>query len=413
MSTLFPDTSTDELVARARAHYTPNYRQAPVFMVRGEGPWVWDRDGRRYLDLIAGIAVCSLGHSHPRLTHAIRDQADKLVHVSNLFHNEPAVALMDKLTELSFADRVFFTNSGTESNEAALKLARRYWSVYRERDDKSDILSFERSFHGRTFASLTATGQPKYHKGFGPMLPGFHYARFNDVESVEQALVAAGGRIGAVMIEPIQCEGGLTLPAEGFLRKVRALCDEHEALLILDEVQTGCGRTGEWFAYEIFGVRPDIMTLAKGIAGGVPLGAMLCTDEAAKGFAPGAHATTFGGNPLATRAGLEVFRTIAEEGLLDHTFEVGEVLQKGLERLVKKHPDRCVEARGYGLLRGIELVVDDDAELLSRLVVACRERGLLINGIASRVLRIAPPLIIERGHIKLALDILDEALGAV
>ncbi len=385
MSTLFPDTSTDDLVARARAHYTPNYVQAPVFLVRGEGPWVWDRD----------------------------DQADKLVHVSNLFHNEPAVALMEKLTEVSFADRVFFTNSGTEANEAALKLARRYWSVYRERADKSDILAFEDSFHGRTYASLSATGQPKYHKGFEPLVPGFHHAVFNDMASVEQAFADAGGRIGAVIVEPIQCEGGLKLPDEGFLRKLRAACDAHEALLILDEVQTGCGRTGEWFAYEIFGVRPDIMTLAKGIAGGVPLGAMLCTDEASHGFAPGAHATTFGGNPLATRAGLEVFRTIEDERLLDHTFEVGSVLQQGLERLVASHPERCVEARGYGLLRGVELKVDDDAALVNNLVAACRERGLLINGIAGRVLRIAPPLIIERGHIKLALDILDEALGAV
>ncbi len=410
MTTLYPDVSTSNVIARAKSHFTPNYRQAPIVLVRGEGVWVWDRDGRRYLDLIAGIAVCSLGHAHPRLTRAIRDQAEALVHVSNLFYNEPAIALMDRLTELSFADRVFLANSGAEANEAALKLARRYWSITRDQPDKTDFLAFHKSFHGRTFATITATGQPKYHKGFYPLLPGFHYADFGDLASVEAALDAADGRIGAVIIEPVQCEGGLVIPPDGFLKGLEALCRAREVLLIFDEVQTGIGRTAEWFCYEIDGVRPDIMTLAKGIAGGVPLGAMVCNDEVAKGFVPGAHATTFGGNPLACRAALEVVRTIEEDKLLDHVYETGEYLHKKLLKLVKKH-DCCLEARGYGLLRGLELV--DDPEFCKRLVAEARDRGVLLNLIAGHVLRFAPPLIIERGHIDTAIKIIDEVLTSL
>ncbi|MGM0577196.1 MAG: aspartate aminotransferase family protein [Myxococcota bacterium] len=411
MTTLFPDQSTDDLLARARAHHTPNYRQLPLFLVRGEGVWVWDRDGRRYLDMIAGIAVCSLGHAHPRLVDAVRDQADKIVHCSNLYYNEPALALMDELTRLSFADRVFFTNSGTESNEAALKIARRYWSQVRERPDRSDFLAFRESFHGRSFASLSATGQPKYHEGFEPLLPGFHFADFGDIASVEEALDQAGDRVGAILVEPIQCEGGLRVPPEGFLRKLRKLCDERDVLLMLDEVQTGIGRTAEWFCYEIEGIRPDVMTLAKGLGGGVPVGAMVCTDEVGQGFQPGSHASTFGGNPLATRAGLEVLRTIEQEQLLDHVYEAGEHLGRGLQGLVEKYPDKCVETRGFGLLRGLELKVDD-AELPGRVVAKAREEGLLINAVAGRVLRFAPPLVVQRGHLDAALEILDGALAA-
>jgi len=408
--TLFPDLSTDEVLGRARAHYTPNYRQAPFVLVRGEGVWVWDRDGKRYLDFIAGIAVSSLGHAHPRLVRAICDQADTLIHTSGLYHHEPAVALMDMLTQISFADRVFFGNSGAEANEAALKLCRRYWTTVKERPEKTHVLAFEQSFHGRTFATLTATGQAKYQKGFEPLLPGFHYAPFGDLDAARSSLEAAGGAIGTVIVEPIQCEGGLNVPSDGYLRGLRALCEEHEALLIFDEVQTGVGRTGEWFCYELSDVTPDVMTLAKGLGGGVPVGAMCCTEEASQAFVPGAHASTFGGNPLATRAALEVLRTIRDERLLDHIYETGEMLAKGLAKLIAAHPERCVETRGYGLLRGLELS-GDDPELLGRVVAACRERGLLINGIAGKVLRMTPPLTIERGHVRFALDVLDEALG--
>jgi len=410
METIFPDLTTEAVLSRARAHYTPNYRQQPFVLVRGEGPWVWDRDGNRYLDFIAGIAVSSLGHAHPRLTKAIREQADALIHTSGLYHNEPAVAVMDMLTEVSFADRVFFGNSGAEANEAALKICRRYWTVVKDRPEKTEVLAFEKSFHGRTFATLTATGQPKYHKGFEPLLPGFHYAPFGDLEAVEAKLKAAKGAIGTVIIEPVQCEGGLNVPDDAYLKGVRALCDAHEALLIFDEVQTGVGRTGEWFCHQIAGVTPDVMTLAKGLGGGVPVGAMCCTEEVGQGFVPGAHASTFGGNPLATRAALAVLRTIQDDGLLDHVYDTGEMLAKGLKHLISAHPDKCVEARGHGLLRGLELT-GDEPELLGRIVASCRDRGLLINGIAGKVLRMTPPLIIERGHVRFALDVLDEALG--
>jgi predicted acetylornithine/succinylornithine family transaminase len=409
--TLFPDVRTDELVARARAHFTPNYRQAPVFFVRGEGVWLWDRDGRRYLDLIGGIAVSSLGHAHPRLVAAIRDQAEKVVHVSNLYFHEPALALMEKLCEVSFGDRVFFANSGAEANEAALKLCRRYWSVVRGEPGKTDVLAFHQSFHGRTVATVTLTGQPQYQKGFEPLLPGVHHAEFGDVSAIEAALDLAGGRIGTVFMEPIQCEGGLRIPPEGFLRAVRKLCTERGILLVLDEVQTGVGRTGEWFCYEIEGAAPDVMTLAKGLGGGVPVAAMVANEEVARAFEPGTHATTFGGNPLATRAALEVLRTIEEESLLDHVYEVGEHLGRGLDEVVRRHPSRCREARGFGLLRGLELRTDVP-DLGTRVVDGAREKGVLLNLIAGKVLRFAPPYVIEPGHVDLALEVLDEVLGS-
>lgn len=410
MSTLFAEEATPDLLTRATSHYTPNYRQAPIFLTRGEGCWVWDRDGKRYLDMIAGIAVCSLGHAHPRLSAAIKDQADKLIHVSGLFHNEPALALMDVLTEVSFADRVFFANSGTEANEAALKIARRYRTVVREQPERTEVLAFHNSFHGRSYGALSATGQPKYHKGFEPLVPGFSFADFGDIESVVAAMDAAEGRIGAVLVEPIQCEGGLNLPPKGFMQALRKLCDDRDALLILDEVQTGVARTSEWFAYELSEIRPDVMSLAKGIAGGVPLGAMVCTDEVGQAFQPGAHASTFGGNPLATRAALEVFATIKETGLLDHVYELGEHLSKGLQQLQAIHPDKVKESRGVGLLRGLELVEADHAP---RIVAAARDKGLLTNAIAGKVLRFAPPLIVEPGHVDTALEILDGVIGSI
>jgi acetylornithine/N-succinyldiaminopimelate aminotransferase len=412
MSSLFKEASSAELIERARGCYTPNYRQSPIFPVRGEGARVWDRDGRAYLDLIAGIAVSSLGHGHPRLVQAIQEQAAALIHTSNLYFNEPALALMEQLVDKSFADRVFFTNSGAESNEAALKLARRYWREVRGRDDRSDYLTFHKSFHGRTFATVTATGQPKYHKGFEPMLPGFHYADYDDLEAVERALDAADDRVGAILIEPVQCEGGLRIPGPGYLTGLRKICDDRDVVLIFDEVQTGVGRTGQWFCYQIEGVEPDIMTLAKGLGGGVPLGAMLCTNKVAGGFEPGSHATTFGGNPLATRAGLAVMTVIEEDGLLDHVRAMGAHLQGALEGLVDKYPDRCIDARGHGLLRGLELR-DDDGETGRRVVAACVDRGLLANAIGGRILRFAPPLVIQRAELDEAVQILDDVLGAL
>jgi len=286
MTNLFRDVPTAELVSRASSHYTANYRQLPIFLTRGEGVWVWDRDGRRYLDMVGGIAVNSLGHAHPRLVAAIREQADALIHVSNLYYNEPALALMDKLIELTFADRVFFANSGAEANEAALKLARRYRTTVKKQPTRTNVLAFEHSFHGRTFATVGVTGQPKYQQGFEPLLPGVHFARFGDLGHVEEVLARAAGRIATVIVEPVQCEGGLIFPPAGFLKALRRLCNAQDMVLIYDEVQTGVGRSGEWFYYEIDAVKPDILTTAKGIAGGVPLGAMLCTDEVGQGFGP-------------------------------------------------------------------------------------------------------------------------------
>lgn len=410
--TLFPGMSTSDLLVRATSHYTPNYRQAPMVLTRGDGSWVWDRDGKRYLDLIAGIAVTSVGHGHPRLVNAIAKQAKSLIHCSNLWHNEPAIALMDQLTTHSFGDRVFFTNSGAESNEAAIKLARRYWSIVKGRPEKTELLSFNGSFHGRTMATVTATGQEKYQKGYAPLLPGVRYADFGDITSVEAAFAASEGCIGAVLIEPIQCEGGLRIPPASFLTKLREVCDSQEALLIFDEVQTGIGRCAEWFAYQHFGVTPDIMTLAKGIGGGVPLGAMVAKSHVAEAFVPSSHASTFGGNPLATRAGLEVMRIIGEEKLLERAKAVGNTLRKGIDALIKRHPDHCLESRGVGLLQGLELRTDDP-ELGAKVVAQGLQRGLLLNAIQGHILRFAPPLTIQKGEIKTALAIIDEILAGL
>jgi len=413
MSSLFGDTPTDQLVNRARGQYTPNYRQTALFATHGEGVWLFDRSGKRYLDMIAGIAVNALGHAHPRLVGAVADQAERLLHASNLYFNEPALALMEELTRVSFGDRVFFTNSGAESNEATLKLARRYWSVVRGRPERSGILAFNASFHGRTMATVTLTGQPKYHKGFEPMLPGVHYATFDDLESVKEALDAAQDTIGTILLEPVQCEGGLRVPTPGFLPALRALCDERDLLLAFDEVQTGVGRCGTWFAYEDEGACPDIMSLAKGLGGGVPLGAMVTTEAIAQGFQPGSHASTFGGNPLATRAGYEVLRTIEEEGLLARSNDVGEHLAAGLRELVGSHAERCLEVRGRGLLYGLELRTEEDETLGKRVVQAGLERGLLLNAIQGKVLRFTPPLILERAHVDQLIEGLDGILSAV
>jgi len=407
--TLFPELTTHDVMVRGKAHYTPNYRQAPVVLTRGEGVWLWDRDGKRYLDMVAGIAVCSLGYSHPRLSRAVADQANTLIHTSGLFHNEPAVALMDELTRVSFADRVFFANSGAEANEAALKLAKRYRSVVKGQPERNHVLAFNKSFHGRTLATISVTGQPKYHKGFEPLVPGIHFADFGDLEGVTATLDRAEGKIATLIIEPIQCEGGLNMPPDAFLRGLRKLCDERDMVLIFDEVQTGVARTGEWFCYEHYDVTPDIMSLAKGIGGGVPLGAMLAREEVAQAFQPGTHASTFGGNPLATRAGYEVLRTIEDDNLLDHIYETGQYLEKQLRSLIKTHSDKCVEQRGVGLLRGLQL----EGDLAKEVVGMARDRGMLLNTIAGHTLRMVPPLIIQPGHIDVAVEIIDDCLKSL
>ena len=295
-------------------HIINTYGARKLALVRGEGVKLWDADGKEYLDFFAGIAVTNLGHCHPAVTEAICKQAATLVHVSNLYYIEPQVLLADLLSKHTFAPRWFFCNCGATANEAAIKLARRYW--FQKGTPRPEIVAMEHSFHGRTVAAITATGQPKYHEGFAPLVPGIHHVPYDDLEALRKAITP---EVGAVMMEPIQGEGGVRVPSEGFLPAVRALCNERNVLLILDEVQTGMGRTGKFLAHEHYGVTPDIVTLAKGLANGVPMGALGCTEEAASGFSVGSHACTFGGNPLSSAAALATLQVLLAPGFLDNT----------------------------------------------------------------------------------------------
>lgn len=399
-------TTQAEWAARASAHFTPNYRPAPVVFTHGEGAYLYDQDGKRYLDFAAGIAVCALGHNHPDLTRALSEQARRLLHVSNLYLNEPSVELAELLCERSFADQVYFCNSGAEANEAALKMARRYQRLVRG-EDRYEFICATKSFHGRTWAAISATGQPKYHEGFGPLVPGFVHVPYDDLDAMEAAITE---RTCAIFVEPLQGEGGLIVPSEGYLEGLRALCDQHGLLLIFDEVQAGVGRTGKLFAHEWSGVTPDIMSLAKGLGGGVPIGATLCTTEAGKGFAPGAHATTFGGNPLATRAGLTVLQVIEREGYVEHAHAMGERLGVALQGLVDAHPTQLTGHRGRGLMRG--LVVAEGVDRAT-IVAEARARGLLLTMAGADALRLTPPLLIGPTHIEQACDVLDASLKAL
>lgn len=398
-------SKTAELVALAGRVMTPNYAPAPVVFTRGDGMWLEDLEGKKYLDFAAGIAVSALGHDHPALAQALSEQAHMVLHLSNLFLNEPALRLAERLTQLSFADRVYFGNSGAEANEAAFKLARRYMRMVRK-EDRYGFICMEKSFHGRTWAAITATGQPKYHEGFQPLVPGFSHVPYNDLAAVEAAIEPT---TCAVVVETLQGEGGVKPAAPGYLAGLRALCDKHGILLILDEVQTGIGRTGRWFGHEHAGITPDIMSLAKGLAGGVPIGAMVCTEEVSKGFAPGAHASTFGGNPLACAAGLAVLRTIETEELVQNAATQGARLQAGLKGL--EGLPGVLGARGQGLLQGLVL----DTEDIDRAAVVnkARELGLLLTMAGYDTIRLCPPLIAGPYHIDLAVEILGAALTAV
>ena len=396
---------TADLVAIARGTMSKNFRQAPVVLTRGEGLYVWDRTGRRYLDFIGGIAVNGLGHSHPRVIEATVRQVNQLVHVSNLYFNEPQIHLSQRLSQRFGDGRVFLCNSGTEANEAALKLARRYASLVKGEADRVGFVSFNNSFHGRTLGALAATGQPNYHEGFRPMIPGFRFADFNDIDSVA-ALVDE--TTCAVIVEPIQAEGGLILPAPGFLKALKSLCEERGALLILDEVQTGCGRTGTFFAYEHEGVKPDIVTLAKALGAGMPIGAMISTEEVSDGFAPGAHGSTFSGNAVACNVALAVLDCFVEEDLLAHVTRIGAFLGESLAQLAKTH--ELVEgARGRGLIWGLALTGDFAPELVAQ----CLDRGLLVNRLNARTVRFLPPLITQKSHVRAMCEILTEALEHV
>jgi acetylornithine aminotransferase len=374
-------------------------RQGKAF-VGGSGMYLTDEDGQVFTDFLAGIAVCSLGHCHPEVTAAIQEQAGRLVHVSNLFYTRPQADLACALTENSFADRVFFCNSGAEANEAAIKLARRYFQRQGS-TNRSRIITMTGSFHGRTMATLTATGQDKVKQGFYPLVPGFSHVPFNDFAALEQEM---DDMVCAVMLEPVQGEGGVIPADPDYLAKVRQLCDKTGTLLIFDEIQTGMGRCGTLFAHQGYGVTPDIMTLAKALGNGVPIGAMLATEEAAKGFEPGSHGSTFGGTPLAAAAGLKTLSLISDPGFLAQVREKEIYFKAQLETLRKRHA-RITDIRGKGLLLGMEV-----GEGAADVAAGCFKKGFIVNAIQDKILRFAPPLIVQTADIDRLVSVLDSLL---
>jgi predicted acetylornithine/succinylornithine family transaminase len=397
---------SDDLVASGRKLLLNNYNRSPVVMSRGEGCVLWDVENRRYLDMTAGIAVCVLGHGHAGLAQAIAAQAGRLNHVSNLYYIELQIRLAEALGRRAFAGKAFFCNSGTEANEAALKLARRYQSVVRGQPERTGLVAFEGSFHGRTMGALSVTGQPKYRQGFEPLVPGVRFIPFGDLEAARGAL---DDRTAALIAEPIQAEGGINLPPPGYLQELRKLCSDRGVVLILDEVQTGVGRTGTFYAFEREAMVPDVVTLAKGLAGGVPMGAMLANEEVGRAFdQPGTHASTFGGNPLACAAALYLQRTIDEQGLLGRCQETGAHLASALRSLAERRRPKTRGARGRGLLQGI--VLEGEA---APVVARAREHGLLVSVAGGNVVRFAPPLIVTRAEIDEAIAKLDAALAEV
>lgn len=359
-------------------------KRSPVSFTHGNGIYLYDTDNKSYMDMIGGIAVNALGHSHPKLTQAIADQSQKLIHCSNYYYIEAQSLLAEKLVNLSFADKVFFCNSGAEANEAALKLARGYF--YHKGSPRTKIVSALKSFHGRTMATISATGQDKFRTPFGPTVPGFTYVPFNDIAALKAEVDET---TCAVILEPIQGESGVFPADKAYFQAARELCDATGALLIVDEIQTGIGRTGSLFAHEQLGVTPDILTSAKGLAGGVPIGAMLTTDEVATGFHIGDHGSTFGGNPLACRASLTVLEVICEEHLLENVNSVGIYLKNALEELMITTP-LISEVRGMGLLIGIGF----NSPIAAEVKALCLENGLLVGSIGADTIRLAPPLIL-------------------
>jgi acetylornithine aminotransferase len=393
-------TTSKQWIARGEAHVAKTYGRFPLVAARGKGCRLWDVDGKSYLDFLAGVAVNNLGHCHPKVVAALQQQAAQLIHCSNYFHIPSQIELAELLCEHSFGDRVFFCNSGAEANEAAMKLVRKH-SAEHYGSDRFEVITALASFHGRTIGTISATGQDKVKAGFNPMLPGFHYVPFGDAEALRQAITP---RICAVMLEPVQGEGGVRVAPPGYLAAVRQICDENNLLLVFDEVQVGCGRTGSLFAYQQDGVAPDIMTLAKALAGGPPIGAMIATEKIAESFGPGSHGSTFGGNPLMTTAALAAMRTLIEDGVLDNCVAMGNYLRSRLEELRDRYPF-ITEVRGQGLILGMELTIPG-ASIVSQAL----ERGLLINCTADTVLRFLPPLIVTPEEIDEALAILDGIL---
>jgi len=375
------------------------YGRIPIALVKGEGSRVWDADGKEYLDLVGGIAVCALGHAHPELTAVLRDQSEKLWHCSNLYWIEPQVELAAKLCQSTGMDKAFFANSGAEANEGAIKLARKYF--YRQGQNRYQIIACRNSFHGRTTGALAATGQTKYQQGFEPLLPGIEFAEFNNLESVKALLT---DKTCGILVEPIQGEGGVNPATVEFMTGLKRICQETGALLMLDEVQCGVGRTGDMMAFQYYGITPDIVTLAKGLGGGFPIGALLATDEAASGFGPGDHASTFGGNPLGCAVAHRVVEIISEPDFLAQVKNISDYMQEKLEQIVLKN-NRASGLRGRGLLLGIEFSAE-----VKDLVDICRGNGLLLLSAGPRVLRFVPPLNITESEVDEALNRLEQSL---
>lgn len=393
--------SSDQIIGLAKKYVIGNYTRYPVCLVRGEGSWVWDAEGNRYLDFFPGWGCGILGHCPPRVVEAVREQVGQLIHVPNTWYTEPQTLLAQALSDRTdFRGLCFFCNSGAEANEAAIKLAR----LNGKPKGKYKIVTLTGSFHGRTMGALTATAQPKYHAGVEPMLPGFNYARFGDLDDVSRAIDA---ETCGILLEPIQGEGGINLPPAGFLEGLRELCDKHGLLLLLDEVQTGMGRTGKWYAHKHWKVTPDIVTLAKALAGGVAMGGIIAKPEVAERLKPGTHAATFGGNPLAAKAALATIETIEQDGLLDRAVQIGERFRSRFLALKERCP-LVAEVRVKGTMIGVELTIEGNP-----VVQACLQKGLLINCTHQTVIRLLPALTITDEQIDEGCDLLDEVLLAL
>ncbi len=410
-------SSNLDTVALAATTLLSNYRQAPLALVRGKGCEVWDADGKRYLDLYGGIAVSTLGHAHPKLVAAITEAAQSILHTTNLVYNEPSVRLAHKLTSLTkptpnaapVLTRAFFCNSGTEALEACVKLARRA-AFLKGEPTRRRFLAFDNAFHGRSMGALALTGTPKYWEGFGCDLQAVTHVRYGDEAAVRAALAAHSGEYCAIVVEPVQGEGGVLPAPQGFLKLLRTLATEAGALLIVDEVQTGIGRTGLWFGFQREGIEPDAIALAKGLGGGVPVGAMLVREELNGVLSPGTHGSTFGGNPLATGAALAVLQTMEDERLVEQVATMGETLSRLLRDVARKHPSVFEGERGLGLLRGLIMRPGVEARTM---LVAARDRGVLLSVASERVLRFTPPLVIKTSELEEAVRAIDAAAASI
>ena len=391
---------TQSLIERAQKVIMPTYSRYPIALESGDGSYLTDVNGKKYLDFVAGIAVDCLGHNNPGLKAAIAEQCGKIMHVSNLYWTEPQVEAAELLVKASGLDKVFFCNSGAEANEAALKMARLYAKQFKS-TEAVEIIAMEHSFHGRTYGAISATGQPKYQKGLEPLLPGILHVPFNDLDALKAAV---SPKTCAILMEPIQGEGGIYPADPNYIKAVRKLCDDENILLIFDEVQSGIGRSGKFFAYQHYGIKPDIVCMAKGIAGGFPMGGIVATDKASQVFVPGTHASTFGGNPLAAAASRYVLKTITADGFLDEVAEKGNYLRKKLEALQAKHAN-IEEVRGMGLMLGVALSTP-----VGDVIQRAMDQGLLLVGAGGVAVRFVPPLTVSKEEIDKAVEIFDQSL---